>query len=114
MFNTGVKKIHRVTIETVMQSPKVPVYCLMSECHTTDPYFCCINEQNPHAMLEEFFIAELQRLRKASSAIFGEDGAPAHCSRDVVQYFDKVIPNRWIGRGSAHKMNATFLLTCLH
>ena len=46
----------------------------------------------------------MKRLGKASSAIFGEDEAPAHFIRDVRQYFDEVIPNQWIGRADAHQM----------
>ena len=58
-----------------------------------------MNEQNFHSMLKELFVPELKRLCKASSAIFQRNGVPAHLSRDVRQYLDKVLPNRWIGRG---------------
>ena len=55
-------------------------------------------------MSKEFFVPELKKLCKANSAIFGDDEAPAHFSRDVHQYFNKVIPNRWIGRAYVHQM----------
>ena len=42
-------------------------------------------------MLKEFFVSELKRLGQASSTIFQQDEAPAHFSRDVCQYFDKVF-----------------------
>ena len=74
MFDTGVKKIHRVTIETVMQSAKVHVYCSKSESPViVAPWFFddddTINGQNSHPMLKEFFVLELKRLDNASSAI---------------------------------------------
>ena len=62
-----------VTIETVMQPPKVHVCCLMSESGVIGPYFFVddetINGENSHSMLKEFFVLELKRLGKASSAI---------------------------------------------
>ena len=97
MFHTGVKKIHQVTIETVMQFAKVPVCCSMSESGVIGPYFFdddTVNGQNCHSMLKEVFVLELKRLRKVSSVIFQGNGAPAHFSRDIRQYLDKVFPNR--------------------
>ena len=37
-----------------------------------------------------------------------QDGAQPRFSRDVRQYLGKGVPNRWIGRGGAHKMDTTF------
>ena len=40
-LDAGVKKIHRVTIEIVMQSSKVHVCCSMAESQVVvGPYFC--------------------------------------------------------------------------
>ena len=67
------KKIHRVTIETVMQSPKVHVWCSLSDSCVIGPYFFeddTINGQNSHSMLKELFVHELKRLGTANSAIF--------------------------------------------
>ena len=90
-----------ITIETVMQSLKVHVCCSMSESRVIGPYLFdddTINRQNSYSMLKEFFVPELKRLRKASSAIFQQDGTPAHFSLDVRQYLDNVFPNQWMGR----------------
>ena len=58
-------------------------------------------------MLKEFFVLELKRLDTAGSAIFQEDGAPPYFSRDVLQYFDKVLPNRWIRRDDSVRLGTT-------
>ena len=93
-----------------MQSPKVHVCCSMSESRVIGPYFFdddTISERNDHLVLKEFFVAELKRLGKASSTIFQQDGAPPNFRPDVHQYLDKIFPNQWIGRDSAHQMGIT-------
>ena len=56
MFDIEVKKLYRVTIETVMQSSKVHVCCLMSESLViVGLYFFdddTINGQNCHLVLK--------------------------------------------------------------
>ena len=49
----------------------------------------------------------MKRLGKTSSATFQQDEASAYFSRDVHQYFDKVFPNQWIGKGGVHQMGTT-------
>ena len=57
-----------------------------------------INGQNSHSILKEYFVAELKRLGKANPEIFQQDGAPAHFSRDVRQYFDSLsLVGGWEG-----------------
>ena len=95
-----------------MESSKVHVCCSVSESRMIGPYLFdddTINRQNSHSILNEFFVAELQRLDKANSGIFREDRAPPHFSRVVRQYFNKISSNRWIGRSGAHQMGITFL-----
>ena len=94
----------RVTIEIVMQSLNMSVSCSTSESRAIGPYFFdddIINVQNYHSISKECFVPELKRLGKVSCAIFQEDKAPPHFSRDVRQYFDKIFPNRWIGKGGS-------------
>ena len=77
------------------------VCCSTSENRAIGPYFFdddTVNGQNYHSMLKEFFVPKLQRLGKVSSATFQENEAPPHFSRGVRQHFDKIFPNRWIGR----------------
>ena len=73
----------RITIETVMQSPKVHVCCSMSESVVIGAYFFdddTINGRRSHSMLKVFFVPELKRLGKASSAILHQDGALSRLS----------------------------------
>ena len=101
MFDIGVKKIDWVTIETVVQSPKVHIWCSMPESRMIGPQFFdndTINGRNSHLMLKEFFVSELKRLGKTSSVIFRENGAPPHFNRNVRQYLDRDFLNRWVGR----------------
>ena len=44
-------------------------------------------------MLKEAFVLKLKRRDKASSAIFQEDGAPPHFSKDIRQYLEKPFSN---------------------
>jgi hypothetical protein len=90
------------TIETVMQSPKLNVWCSMSEDKLIGPFFfdgATVNGQKYLTMLQEFFIPEVRRLRKVKSILFQQDGAPPHFSCEVRQFLDNIFPNRWIGRG---------------
>ena len=91
-----------VTIETVMKSPKLNVWCAMSKNQLVGAYFFeddTVNGNNYLSMLQNFFIWEMRKLHKVRSIIFQQDGAPAHFSTDVRQYLDNHFPNRWIGRG---------------
>jgi hypothetical protein len=91
-----------VTIKTVMQSPKINVWCAMSETRLIGPFFFnddTINGQKYLTMLQDFFIPELRRLRLVNSILFQQDGAPPHFSREVRRFLDNIFPNRWIGRG---------------
>ncbi|CAF1482110.1 unnamed protein product [Rotaria magnacalcarata] len=70
-----------VTIETVMNSPKLNVWCAMSKSKLLGPYFFeddTVNGANYLLMLETFFIPEIRKLHKLRSAIFQQDGAPPH------------------------------------
>jgi hypothetical protein len=91
-----------VTIETVMKSPKLNVWCAMSKNHLIGPFFFeddTVNGENYLTMLQNFFMPEVRKLHKVRSCIFQQDGAPPHFARDVRQYLDDQFPQRWIGRG---------------
>lgn len=93
-----------LTIETAMESPKLNVWCAMSETHLIGPFFFnedTVNGKNYLSMLREFFVPAMKRLRKHNSMIFQQDGAPAHFHRDVRQFLDETFPDRWVGRGGA-------------
>ena len=91
-----------VTIETVMKSPKLNVWCAMSKNQLVGEYFFeddTVNGNNYLSMLQKSFIWEVRKFHKVRSIIFQHNGAPAHFSTDVRQYLDNHFPNRWIGRG---------------
>lgn len=90
------------TVETVMNSPKVNVWCALSKNQLIGPFFFdedTINGESYLAMLQSFFVPEVKRLKKVRSIIFQQDGAPPHFSRDVRQFLSQTFPDRWIGRG---------------
>jgi hypothetical protein len=75
-----------VTIETVMKSPKLNVWCAMSKNHLIGPFFFeddTVNGENYLTMLQNFFMPEVRKLHKVRSCIFQQDGAPPHFARDV-------------------------------
>ncbi len=77
------------TIETVMKSPKLNVWCAMSKNRLIGPFFFeddTVNGKNYFSMLETFFIPEVRKLHKLWSILFQQDGAPPHFSTDVRQY----------------------------
>ena len=69
MFDTEMKKIHRLTIERMMQSAKVHVCCSMSEsCVIVATYFVdddTINGQNSHSTLKECFCSRIEKIRQS-------------------------------------------------
>lgn len=90
------------TIETVMNSPKVNVWCAMSKNRLIGPFFFegdTVNGEKYLSMLQTFFIPEVKKLRKIRSIIFQQDGAPPHFSIEVRQFLHNHFSDRWIGRG---------------
>ncbi|CAF3800897.1 unnamed protein product [Rotaria socialis] len=77
-----------VTIEIVMNSPKLNVWCAMSK-----------NKLLGHISLKMILL--MGKLHKLRSAIFQQDGAPPHFSIDARRYLDDHFPGRWIGRGGS-------------
>jgi hypothetical protein len=89
------------TIETVMKSPKLNVWCAMSENRLIGPFFfdCdTVSGENYLSMLQDFWIPEVRRLHILRSIIFQQDGAPAHWYGKVRQLLHNMFPNRWVGR----------------
>lgn len=94
-----------VTIERVMKSPRLNVWCAMSKNQLIRPFLfqddTVDGKKNYLSMLQNFFHPEIKRPRKFRSIIFQQDGAPSHFARDVRQYLDHQFPGRWIGRGGS-------------
>jgi hypothetical protein len=76
----------------------------MSKYRVIGPFYFqeyTVHGKNYLSMLQDFFIPEIRKLHKVRSVIFQQDGAPAHFSADVRQYFNDQFPDRWIGRGGS-------------
>lgn len=84
--------------------PHVMIWVAMSAKHLIGPYFFdgVVNQHTYLAMLQEFFVPELQRMNLLERSWFQQDGAPPHYAITVRQYLNEVFPNKWIGRGSVH------------
>lgn len=90
------------TLETVLNSPKLNVWCAMSKKHLIGPFFFdddTVTGENYLSMLQSFSLPEVKKLHKVRSIILQQDGAPPHFAVNVRKYLDHQFPNRWIGRG---------------
>jgi hypothetical protein len=86
-----------ITIETVMNSPKINVWCAMSKYRLIGPFYFqedTVHGKNYLAMLQDFLIPEIRKLHKVRSVIFQQDGAPAHFSLDVRHYLNNQFSDR--------------------
>jgi hypothetical protein len=83
-------------------SPKVSVWCGMTENRIYGPFFFDERTVNGAAylnMLQNFLVPQLQQvLGFLHRAIFQQDGAPPHFAVDVRAYLDQTFTDRWIGR----------------
>ena len=92
--------------EHLRDSPKLVVWCAMSSVGLIGPYFfkkengdaANVNGVNYLHMLQNFFVPQLAQVADMNEAIFQQDGAPAHYSRDVRSFLNEKIPDHWIGR----------------
>lgn len=92
------------TLETVMKSPKLSVWCTLSKNQLIGPFFFAddtVNTKNYLPMLQSFFLPAMKRLSKARSIAFQQDGAPANFTRDVRDFLDQNFRNRWMGRSDS-------------
>lgn len=91
-----------VTVEAAMNSPKINVWCAMSNNQIIGPYFFeedTINHQNYLNLLENYFYPILQKKRLHKKITFQQDSAPAHFSKEVRECLNENFNDRWIGRG---------------
>ena len=74
----------------------------MNSEHLFEPYFFdgAVNHFNYLAMLENWFIRQLQSLGIENNVWFQQDGTPAHFEITVREYLNEIFVSRWIGRGS--------------
>lgn len=91
-------------LEEPLHSPKVNVWCAMSEHEIIGPYFfeeSTVYGENYLAMLKDFLFPLLQQKRITKKIIFQQDGAPPHYAAEVRTWLNKKFPGKWIGRRGA-------------
>jgi len=93
-----------VVIENVQDSPKVNVFCAISNEKVYGPFFFeepTINGMIYLRMLENWLMPQLNG--DSNGYIFQQDGSPAYYNKDVRGYLNRNLPQRWIGRtGKEH------------
>ena len=85
-----------------MNSPKVIVWCVMSNKIIIGPFFfdeSTVDHDNYLDMLQNFFYPVLQKKNLTGKAIFQQDGAPAHFAKTVRSWLNNKFNDRWVGRG---------------
>jgi hypothetical protein len=93
----GSQNPHEV-VEHVRDSPKVIVFCAVSQTQAYEPFFFAEATVTGHVyldMLEHFPASQLD----VNNMIWQQDGAPPHYHRYVTRYLNQTFPERWIGRG---------------
>ena len=88
------------TLEIERNSPKVNVFCAVTERSVYGPFFFegpSITGQTYLEMLQTWLLPRLQA-GEGNDYIFQQDGAPPHWSLNVREFLNTNLPNRWIGR----------------
>lgn len=84
---------------------KFVVWCVISLAGLIGPFFLCdgeghsvnVNGDSHLRVLQEFCVPELLAVANIYQVSFQQDGARAHCSREVRAFLDEQCPNGWIG-----------------
>ena len=86
--------------EIPLKSKGLVVWAAMFCDRIIGPYFfeTTVTKDSYLEMLRDYFIPELKRLRRFSTAVFQQDGAPPHWGLNVREFLNIQFPNRWIGR----------------
>ncbi|KAJ4428903.1 hypothetical protein ANN_25897 [Periplaneta americana] len=94
----GTQKPHRI-IEHERDSPKVNVFCALSQRKLYGPFFFIEATVTGHSyleMLEQWLVPQL-RQDLNDDFIFQQDGAPPHFHNAVRAYLNTEMSDRWIG-----------------
>lgn len=89
----------RVIVQHIRDSPKVSVFCAVSQFKVYGPFFFCEQNVTGHVyldMLENWLMPQLTT--DSETFIYQQDGAPPHFHHDVREFLNMRLPNRWIGR----------------
>jgi hypothetical protein len=85
------------TVEHVRGSPKINVFCALSSKKVYGPFFFqekIVTGASYLYMLIYWLMPQLHE----DNFVFKHDGAPPHWHREVRNYLDANLPQRWIGR----------------
>lgn len=100
----GTENPHGV-MEHERDSPKVNVFCAISNSCVFGPFFFVeksINGCIYQDMLSEWLFPQLEEA--VPGFILQQDGAPPHWHKNVRQYLNDSLPHRWIGRAGSNDM----------
>ena len=88
-----------ITQSLPLNSPKVTVWCAITQSSVIGPYFFDgnVTSESYLEMLQDFFLPNLTP-RQKETMFFQQDGAPPHWGRNVRAFLHENFPNRWIGR----------------
>jgi hypothetical protein len=78
-------------------SPKVNVFCALSQTKVYGPFFFdenTVTGETNLAMLQKWLLPQINK--DSGDFIFQQDGAPPHWHRDVRHFLNQSIPQRWI------------------
>jgi len=86
-------------LEHERESPKVNVFCALSQTKVYGPFFFAENTVTGVkylVMLQNWLLPQMGE--DSEDFIFQMDGAPPHWHRDVRRFLYESLPQRWIGR----------------
>uniref|UniRef100_UPI00358EB2A0 histone-lysine N-methyltransferase SETMAR-like n=1 Tax=Myxine glutinosa TaxID=7769 RepID=UPI00358EB2A0 len=94
----GLENPHE-TVEHERDSPKVNVFCAVSQIKVYGPFFFegkTVTGQTYLEMLQNWLFPQLNE--DSNDFIFQQDGPPPHCNLQVRRFLNDTLPQRWIGR----------------
>jgi hypothetical protein len=97
----GTEPPHEI-VQLERDSPKVNVFCAMSQTKLYGPFFFGERTVTGRCYLDMLQLWLFPQLNADSrNFVFQQDGAPRHWSNDVRRYLNDELPHRWIGRVGA-------------
>nr|CAH7733329.1 unnamed protein product [Callosobruchus chinensis] len=94
-----------VALEHVRDSPKIKVFCAITNRHGFGPFFSAEKTVAGivyAGMLSEWLMPQLEE--KVPNLVFQQDGAPPHWHNSVREYLNEHLPRRWIGRAGVNDL----------
>lgn len=84
--------------------PHVMLWAGITSDHLLGPYFFegTVNQDSYLRMINEWLVPQLRARGILDTVILQQDGAPPHFALSVRRRLNELLPDRWIGRGSAN------------